>query len=247
LALANWNISTAIQFPSINADANSRTINFSIPAYWETQALLNGTTLVPYSQYQDNSTAAGVSGWLFLDEPSGAGNGTMWRVVSLDVNYAQTPIIRRSGIDVTGQEVNITDSLTVSAQISTFIDGQGRFNPYDELGTSLNEWLQSPDLSGLLTFPAFSPSSYSITNVTMRCEVVWNNSFHTGVGLSSVHLVYPTTLTGDPDTYTSLIGDNVNIRVYYFDTENSVGVLNAEVNVTFSGSTYPLADDGGGY
>ena len=130
VSTANWNISTAIQFPSINADANSRTINFSIPAYWEIQALLNETTLVPFSQYQDNSTAPGVSGWLFLDEPGGAGNGTLWRVVSFDLNYVQTPIIRRSGVDVTGQEVNITDSLTVWTQVSTFTDGQGRFNPH---------------------------------------------------------------------------------------------------------------------
>ena len=247
IALTVWNITTSITFPNVNANANSRTINFSLPAYWEAQLLLNGTTSIPFSRYKDNSTSPGSPGWLFLDEPSGAGNSTLWRVVSSDVNCVQTPIIRRGGSTVTGQEVNITDTLSVWAQVSTFSDGQGRFNPYDELGTSLNEWLQSPDITGLLMFPAFSPASYSITNVTMQCEVVWNNSFHAGVGVSSVDLVYPTTLTGDPATYTSLIGDNVNIRVYYFDSENSVGVPNAEVNVTFSGSTYSLGDVGSGY
>jgi hypothetical protein len=246
-ALTNWNITSSLSFPSISADANSRTMNFSLPSHWEAQALLNGSTPVPFSRFKDNSTNPGLPGWLFLDEPGGTGNGTMWRVVSFDTNYVQTPIIRRDGSDVTGQEVNITDTLTVSAQLSIFSDGIGRLNPYDELGGSLNEWLQPPDGGGLLTFPAFLPTSYAITNVTMQCEVVWNNSLHAGVGLSSVDLVYPTTLTGDPDDYTSLIGDNANIRVYYYDTENSVGIPNADVNVTFSGSTYSLGDVGGGY
>ncbi|MFW9986927.1 MAG: hypothetical protein ACFFDJ_10235, partial [Candidatus Odinarchaeota archaeon] len=89
---------------------------------------------------------------------------------------------------------------------------------------------------------------YLITNVTMRCEVVWNNSYHVGVGLSSVHLVYPTTVSDDLGPYTSLIGDNVNIRVYYEDTYNFAGIENAdEVNVTFGMSTYILFDVGSGY
>ncbi|MFX1510053.1 MAG: hypothetical protein ACFFBR_07105, partial [Promethearchaeota archaeon] len=243
----NWNITTSLSFPSINADANSRTLNFSIPSYWEIQTLLNGSLPVPFSRFEDNSTSPGQPGWLFLDEPSGAGNGTTWRVISFDTNYVQTPFIRRGGLDVTGQEVNINDSLTVSAQLSTFANGIGRLNPYDELGVSLNQWLLAPDGGGLLAFPAFTPTSYAITNVTMRCEVVWNNSLHAGVRVSTVDLVYPTTLTGNPDSYFSLIEDNVNISVYYYDTENSVGIPNAMVNVTFSGSTYLLGDVGGGY
>ncbi|MFX1403882.1 MAG: hypothetical protein ACFE9D_05360 [Promethearchaeota archaeon] len=247
LSLASWNITASVSFPNVNADANSRTINFSIPANWKIQTLLNGTTVKSITDYKDNSTNPGSPGYLFIDEPTGAGNGTLWRTVSSDLNYVQTPVIKRGGLDVTGQQVNITDTLAVSVQVSTFTDGQGRFNPYDELGVSLNEWLQTPDGGGLLNFTSFTPSSYAITNVSMRCEVVWSNSFHAGVGLSSVGLLYPTMVTGTPSAYTSLIGDMVNVSVYYEDTHNTAGIPNAEVNVTFSGSTYTLTDRGAGY
>ncbi|MFX1342661.1 MAG: hypothetical protein ACFFAL_08180 [Promethearchaeota archaeon] len=246
-ALANWNITTPITFPDVNADSNSRTINFSLPAYWEAQFLFNGTTQVPFSQYEDNSTRPGLPGWLFIDEPNGAGNGTLWHVVSTDTNYVQTPTIWRGLTDVTGAEVNINDTLYVTAQLSTFSNGLGRFNPYDETDTSVFESIRSPSGSGFLNFTTFNPVAWGIDNITMRCEVVWNNSYHAGVGLSRVTLVYPTTVSGDPDTYTSLIGDSVLIQVYFEDAFSSTGVDDAVVNVTFAGSTYPLNDAGLGY
>ncbi|MFX0079336.1 MAG: hypothetical protein ACFE8O_08860 [Candidatus Hermodarchaeota archaeon] len=246
-ALANWNTTTFLTFPDVNADSNSRTINFSLPAYWEAQFLFNGTTQVPFSRYEDNSTRPGLPGWLFIDEPSGAGNGTSWHVVSIDSNYVQTPTIWRGPADVTGTEVNLNDTLYVTAQLFTFTDGLGRFNPYNETDESPFESLQSPSGSGLLNFTPFSPVAWGIGNITMRCEVVWNNSYHAGVGLSSVTLVYPTTVSGDPDAYTRLIGDNVIIVVYFEDAYSSIGVENAVVNVTFGGTTYPLNDAGAGY
>lgn len=246
-ALANWNITTSIAFPDVSADSNSRSINFSLPAYWEAQFLFNGTTQVPFSQYEDNSTRPGLPGWLFIDEPNGAGNGTLWHVISTDTNYVHTPTIWRGPTDVTGAEAFINDTLYVTAQLSTFTDGLGRFNPYDETDTAVFETFRSPSGSGLVNFTPFSPASWGIDNITMRCEVVWNNSYHAGVGVSVVTLVYPTTVSGDPDTYTSLIGDSVLIQVYFEDAFSSAGVENAVVNVTFDGTTYPLNDVGLGY
>jgi len=243
-SITNWNISTSVMFPNINADSNSRTLNFSLPAYWDAQFLYNGSTLSPFSRYQDNSSTPG---WLFIDEGEGAGNGTLWRVVSTDTNYVQTPTIWKGLSDVTGTEAYINDTLYVTAQLSTFTDGLGRFNPYDETDASVFETFRSPSVSGFMNFTPFSPVSWGIDNITMRCEVVWNNSYHAGVGLSSVTLVYPTTVSGDPDAYTSLIGDSVLIQVYFEDAFLSAGVENAVVNVTFDGSTYPLNDAGLGY
>ncbi|MFX1510939.1 MAG: hypothetical protein ACFFBR_11640, partial [Promethearchaeota archaeon] len=241
---ADWNISTVISFPNVGADINSRSLNFSLPAYWNMQFLYNGSTSILGFQVQDSSPSPG---WVFLDEPNGAGNGTLWRVLSTDANRVQTPTIWHEGIDVTGSEVNITDLIHVEAQLSTFTDGEGRFVPYDTAGTDLFEERLSPDLSGLLNFTEFDPSASTTINDTLRCEVVWNNSYYVGIGLSTINLVFPTVVLGNPTSYSGLIGDFVNVSVYYEDTYNSVGIPNAVVNVTFGGTTYDLPNGAGGY
>jgi hypothetical protein len=240
---ADWNISASVSYPSITANANSRTLNFTLPDRWTVTGASKGGVPVTYTAQDGGSTA----GWVFIDEPGGAGNSTSWLITASDANYIQNVVIYRNGVDVTGQEVNITDLLYVSSQLNTFTNGEGRFTPYDESGTSFGETTDTPSGTGLLNFTPFTPLALGIRNETMRCEVVWNNTYHVGVGVSSTSLVYPTTVADDLGPYTSLIGDNVNIRVYYEDTQNTAGIENAEVNVTFGLSTYGLSDIGGGY
>ncbi|MDO8055279.1 MAG: hypothetical protein Q6361_00320, partial [Candidatus Hermodarchaeota archaeon] len=240
---ADWNISTTISYPSISANANSRTLNFTLPDRWTVMGATKGGVPVVYTVQDGGSTAD----WVFIDEPGGAGNSTNWLITASDANYIQNVVIYRNGVDITVLEVNITDSLYVSSQLNTFTNGEGIFTPYDESGTSFGETSGFPSGTGLLNFTPFTPFSIGIGNETMRCEVVWNNTYHVGVSVSTAYLVYPTTVVDDLGPYTSLIGDNVNIRVYYEDSHNSAGIENAEVNVTFGLSTYALGDIGGGY
>jgi hypothetical protein len=233
---ANWNITVPISYPNIGADPTSRTLNFTIPDQWTVSGVFNSTGAV--TGYQSGT------GWVFIGTPD-AGNST-WRIEATDQNYLQNIYIYRSGIEISGTEINNTDTIAVDANLqSVFSDGTGRLNIYGALGPSLNEWTQAP-VSFWLNFSSFSPSTYTSTNGILNCEVVWTNGWHVGVILESIYLAYTTAAQPDviPIYY---VGDSVPLRVYYNDTYNSAPIIGAVVNVTVDGSTYSMNNQGNGW
>ena len=243
---AHWNITAPVTFPAIGANMNSRSLNFTLPSHWTVDSLYNGSTLIPPANYTVQDGGAG-PGWLFIDEPHGAGNGTSWLVACSDYNYLQNVYIYWDSVEVSGQEVNITDTLQVNASLRTdYTDGVGRLTLYDPANTSLVEWAKSPS-NFWLNFSPFTPDTYTGQNGRLTCEVVWNNSYHAGVGSSHVWLIYPTEVLPEQAVQIEYVGDLAVLRVYYNDTFNNQHITGAQVNVTIDGATHPMTDQNDGW
>lgn len=245
LSTAGWNLTAVVSYPNVGANLYSRTLDFTIPPYWNVALLYRGFTLIPSSNYTWPGASATVS-HLLIDEPHGAGNGT-WRVVCTDRNYVNQVFISRNGLNVNGLEVNITDALRVSASLQVYYtDGNGHLDVYDRDNASLFDWTTTP-VSYWLNFSQFSPNASTPKNGRLTCEVVWGDGWHVGAHTAYVWLVYKTAAVPQYAVQTAYVGDVVTLRVFYNDTLNNQPIPGAQVNVTIDGVIHSMTDQGGGW